>query len=126
MILLAYLTVADFNLRHNRIKITATTEPDTTDFAEWVVWASAIVNNYLHVTADITDSDGIIENIVDDLCVQKYTYEKLTAHIGSIDILNIPQPALTAEHKVYLDNIEGVDAPPAYYYDMDYGSGIQL
>ena len=120
---MAYTDVASFNLRHPRAQITGSTEPDTTDFTEWVIWATAVVNNFLRVTTDITDSDGIIKNIVDDLLMQKYTYEKLTAHIGSVNILNIPQPALTVEHKNTLLNIKGIDDEPAYTRRMGFGYG---
>ena len=123
MISLVYTEVATHNLRHNRCVITATTEPDTTDYAEWIVWATSIINNFLHVTSDVTDSDGIIKNIADDLCMQKYTYEKLTGHIGSAEILNIPQPALTVEHKLTLSNMEGADDEPAYTRRMGMGMG---
>lgn len=120
---MAYISSGDYNLRHPRAEFTATSVPDTTDFTEWVIWASSIVNNFLHVTSDITDSDGIIKNIIDDLIMMKWTYEKLTAHIGSVNILNIPQPALTIEHKNTLSNMEGIDDEPAYTRRMGFGFG---
>lgn len=121
--LAVYTDVASFNLRHPRAQITGTTEPDTTDFAEWLIWATAVVNNFLRVTSNIADLDGIIKNIVDDLLMQKYTYEKLTGHVGRLDILNIPQPALTVEHKATLLNIKGFDDEPAYTRRMGFGYG---
>ena len=110
-------------MRHNRCVITASTEPDTTDYPEWVVLASSIINNFLHVTSDVADPDGSLKTIADDLCMQKYTYEKLTGHIGSVEILNVPQPALTVEHKIILSNMQGADDEPAYTRRMGMGMG---
>jgi len=76
---MAYITSAAWSQRHFTINkgsdLGAGTFPSSTDFTEWLAWASGLVNTYLHTTSDVTDEGVTIKNIVDDLLWIKYLSE---------------------------------------------------
>lgn len=77
---MAYITSAKWSACHHRINqgsdIAASgTFPTTAEFAQWLEWASGLVNTYLHATSDVDDEGVTIQNVVDDLLWIKYLSE---------------------------------------------------
>ena len=122
------ISEADWELRHPKILVSATgTFPITTELTEWIVWADGLVKAYLQVGDTLpTDQGDIIKNVVDDLLIRKYNYEKLVAHTIPSDLLNVQMPKLTAENMMDLDSLKGQDTTieaPAFVFDLDRTTG---
>lgn len=124
---MASITIAQFRLRHPRITISATgTDPDETDFAEWIDWADGKILSYLQVSALPTDIGNIIRNVADDLLIRKYRYEKRTAFPNPEGESTPPMPELTAQNKMDLNSLKGQDESieaPAFNFDLDKTTG---
>jgi hypothetical protein len=75
----AYITSADWSLRHHRINNGADlgvgTFPTSAEFVEWLAWATGLVNTYLHTTTNVAEEGVTIKNVVDDLLWIKYLAE---------------------------------------------------
>lgn len=124
---MASITIAAFKLRHPRLTISATgTDPDETDFAEWISWADGKIMAYLGVSALPTDIGGIMENVADDLLIRKFRYEKRTAFPNPEGEGSPAMPELTAQNKMELDSLKGQDESieaPAFNFDLDKTTG---
>jgi hypothetical protein len=69
-----------------------------------------------------TDQGNIIKNVVDDLLIRKYRFEKQVGFATAPEMLDTPEPELTPENKMDLDSLKGQDTSiedPAFNFDLD-------
>jgi len=124
---MAIITKDKFELRHI-LTIDATTEPSITQFTEWIAWAENKILGYLQCGDTLpTDVGDILENVSDDLLIQKWHYEKLVKKTsGPVELMKIMPPELSLENKKLLDNLKGSSATtevPGFNFDIDTTSG---
>ena len=112
---------------HPYINIALTgTNPDETDFDEWIEWADGKIMSYLQVSTLPTDISNIMRNVADDLLIRKYRYEKRTPHPHPEGESSPPMPELSAQNKEDLDSLTGQAPsiePTTFNFDIDKTEG---
>jgi len=113
---MVYITSALWSLRHRVINqgadLGASTFPTSTEFAEWLAWASGLVNTYVHSTSDITDDGVTIRNIVDALLWLKYLHELQSKGLTNygLDLQNAVRVPFTLDGTVWAQQLDAMYA----------------
>ncbi len=115
---MAYISEGDFEKQYPHRDISVW--PTTAAFAEWIVDATALINNELMVTSDVTDSDGIIRVIISEILESWLVWSENQADDDSVHTI---RPGLTEEQNLKLARIRGSEDEPAYYFVMDNRGG---
>lgn len=59
--------------------INDTTSPTSTQFTDWITLADGVINEYLHVTANVTDINTTAREVAGRLLYRKYLVWRATA-----------------------------------------------